>query len=157
MCTSLKWRTVPSRECSSLRTYRPEQSSKEVLATVVYHVKENSRRRCPALFYLTFVYLSINHTKSPWPCVFNLHTELRTVLHRNDLLSGDAGLMPPHQDLALTMLVQGAGLYRLWWRLDIVHCPWCLISEHTDETLSTPKGKQTFVLIENTHPSYLHP
>lgn len=59
MCTSLKWRTVPSGKCSSLRAYRCEQSCKEVLATVVYHVKENSRRRCPALFLSDFC-LSFN-------------------------------------------------------------------------------------------------
>lgn len=103
----------------------PIDVSKEAL-TGVSHVKENSRRRCPALFYLTVVYLSVNNTKSPWPCVFNLHTELRTALHRNDLPFGDAGLVPPHQDLTLTKLVQGAGLHRLWWHLDIVHCPWYL-------------------------------
>lgn len=119
----------------------PIDVSKEAL-TGVYHVKENSRRKSPTLFYLTVVYLSVNHTKSPWPCVFNLRTKLRTALHRNDLPSGNEGLTPPHQDLALTMLVQGTGLHRLWWHLDIVHCPWCLISEHTGETLSTPKGKQ---------------
>lgn len=122
----------------------PIDVSKEAL-TGVSHVKENSRRRCPALFYLTVVYLSVNPTESLALCVQpsyktqNCTSQKWFTLWRCGIGATTPGSDPHHVGprgwTAQAVVAFG------YSPLSVVP-----ISEHTDETLSTSKGKQLLCL-----------